>query len=199
MNKNTKMIIIVGLVVVVGALSVAYAVLQQNLTINSSATVATGSWDIGFTATSGNCTVATNANNASKPASGTWTANNSASPKSATVSVTLKLPGDSVTCDIPIKNNGSIGATLATYNTGSDTYTYTAGGTVSSADKALVTTTVSYLNSSKGVVSTPVGSALNANDTAYVRVVYTYPASSTSLVSKEMKVSRTISLSYEQV
>ena len=198
MDKHTKIAVIAGLVVVVTALSVAYAVLQQSLTINSTATVANGSWDVSFASTSGECTVTANANNTSNPATGTWTANNSASPKAATVTVALNLPGDTVTCDIPIKNNGSIGATLTTYNIGSDAYAYTGGGTVSAADQALVTSSVSYLDSSKNAITTPVGSALASNATAYVRVVYTYPAEKTALPSSEMTVSRTISLTYEQ-
>ena len=199
MNKNTKIVIIVGLVVAVAALSVAYAVLQQSLSINSTATVASGSWDVGFQSASGECTVATNANNTSNPATGTWTADNSASPKAATVTVALNLPGDSVTCDIPIANTGDINAVLTTFNTGSDAYAYTAGGTVAAADQALVSSTVSYLDSSKAEVTTPVNSSLAATTgVAYVRVVYTYPSDKTALPTKEMTVSRTISLTYEQ-
>ena len=52
MNKNTKMIIIAGLVFAVAALSVAYATLSQTIQINSSAKINPGTWDINTTLTS---------------------------------------------------------------------------------------------------------------------------------------------------
>ena len=200
MNKNTKIVVIGGLVAVVLALTVAYAILQQNLTINTAATVAAETWDVKFQSTSGDCTVTANANNTAHPATGTWTADNTSGTKSATVNVSLNLPGDSVTCDIPIANGGTINAVLTSFNAGTDAYAYTsATGSVTAADKALVSSTVSYLNSSKTVVPSPVNSSLAAGTgVAYVRVVYTYPTEKTALPTNEMTVSRTISLTYQQ-
>lgn len=98
--SKTKNVIIGGLLIAIVAMSVGYAALAQQLTINGTANI-NASWNIAFTKiVEGTLTGATTKD--TPTISGT----------SATFEVDLAYPGATATYDITVENKGSIDATL---------------------------------------------------------------------------------------
>ncbi len=136
-NTRTKNILLVVLLVAVLTLSISYAALSQYLYINSTAVVSGKStvWNVAFT------DVACHPVNYAAVTPFTQAATISDANPATTLSglsATLKAPGDSVYCDITIKNQGSIPATLSTFTLTAGTVAVTGTGTNQSADEALV-------------------------------------------------------------
>ena len=94
-EKTRNSLIIVGLMVAIVIMSVGYAALAQQLTINGTAGTGDANWNTTLT-TEGATELAT------PTASGT----------SATFNVELAYPGASITYDIEVQNKGTIDATL---------------------------------------------------------------------------------------
>ena len=103
MNNKIQNIVLGVLAVGLIGLTVAYASLSQNLTINGTAKVAAATWDIKFL----NLTQKSKSGYAAFPTSNALTA--SGTTISGNIG-TLKAPGDSLTYTFDIKNNGSINA-----------------------------------------------------------------------------------------
>jgi hypothetical protein len=126
--------LIIGLVVLVGLASVAYAAYAQVLNVNGTGT-ASGDWDVAITDITQ--TSATGATDNTPPTFDTT---------SATFDVNLAYPGATATYDVTVTNNGSIPAILSNLtdltatNTAAPTYiTYditgvTAGSTTLAAN-----------------------------------------------------------------
>lgn len=106
--SKTKNIIIGALLVAIVAMSIGYAALAQQLTINGTANIS-GTWDVEFTnITEGALTGATTKGIPSYTAT------------TATFEVDLAHPGASATYDITVENKGNIDAVLDSI-TGVDT------------------------------------------------------------------------------
>lgn len=101
--SKTKNIIIGGLLVAIVAMSIGYAALAQELTINGTATI-DAEWDIHFNS----ITLDTD-----ESVGVTENATPSASGTSATFNVELAYPGAVAHYDIVVENGGSIDATLS--------------------------------------------------------------------------------------
>ena len=102
-DKSRNSVIISCLVVAIIAMSVGYAALAQQLTINGTAGTGNASWAIAFDSITKNTTLtsATGVTEVSEPVvSGT----------SATFDVTLSNPGAKIVYDVVVKNSGSIDA-----------------------------------------------------------------------------------------
>jgi len=152
LGRGTRNIAIIAVFLAVLGMTIGFAALQQTLNIDGTATIRTASWDITFANLSsatlvGEATVDTPA----ALASGSTT---------MTFGVSLNQPGDSVTYEVDMVNNGSISARISSVNlTG-----------VAPANAAHVTYTVTYVN----------GSPINVNDvlapgqTRRIRVVVSY-------------------------
>ena len=103
-DKNRNSVIISCLVVAIIAMSVGYAALAQQLTINGTAGTGNASWSIAFDSITKNATLtsAAGVTEASAP---------SVSGTSATFDVTLAYPGTKIVYDVVVKNAGTIDAT----------------------------------------------------------------------------------------
>ena len=135
-NEKSKSILLAILLVSLIALSIAYAILSQNLYINSQTIIAgqSSGWDIRFTAATCHAT-------GSAGIQHDFVMN-------ATVLDGLiarfNAPGDSVVCDIKVTNNGIINAKLSTYAFQDGTISYLGSGTNKTADETLVTNKVHH-------------------------------------------------------
>src|SRR5574344_802847 len=103
-EKTRNSLIIVGLMVAIVIMSVGYAALAQQLTINGTAGTGDANWNIEFNSISKNTTLTTEG--------ATELATPTASGTSATFNVELAYPGASITYDIEVQNKGTIDATL---------------------------------------------------------------------------------------
>ena len=101
--RNSKKFFILILVVAIIAMSAGYAALSQTLTINGTAKI-DSSWDIKFT----NITEGTPVGGATNITAPTYTST------TATFDVSLISPGDSMTYEITVANEGSLDAVLDT-------------------------------------------------------------------------------------
>ena len=189
MSKNTKMIIIAGLVFAVAALSVAYATLSQTIQINSSAKINPGTWDINTTLTSSStpCTL-----NGDAIAGITPTITGSSTISITIPQVSLSLPGDTVVCTVPIRNNGTIDAELKTL-------TVTAPTLNDNSYSSSFTATVAYNGTTYTGSNTGLSVALNATDTKNVVITYSFSNSATTLPSTAVTLTGLqVELYYEQ-
>lgn len=182
MSKNLKTISIVGLIAIVAALSVAYAALSQTLNITGTATLKQNTWNIAFG--SGNCLATGSATAGTVDGSGSTTA--------SVTGVKLALPGDTVTCTIPITNNGTINATLSSISYTAPTIT----GTSDDSIKQGIETSVTYdgvalgnnattnLNSIKSASK----QGLNTGASRNVVIKYTYSSSATKVPGADVTI-----------
>ena len=129
-NERSKNILLFVLIVALVSLSIAYATLTQHLYITSQTTVIGQSkgWDIRFTAVNcqanGNATITQNFTMNATDLSGLVTRFNA--------------PGDSVVCNIKVRNNGTINAKLSTFTLQDGSLTYTGTGANKTEDEQTV-------------------------------------------------------------
>ncbi len=173
-NRSFKIITVIALCVAVLCLSVAYAALTQNLSIEGTAEVQAATWKVkmeNFTpATGGNLTYTSNETTISD------------------LAVTFTKPGESQTLSFDITNDGSIDAVLSSI-TGLDSGLTCSSETATSADDIKkvcgesnngVGGTVTYKVTYDGVALTNGTTgldeklALNSKDTKKVSITVTY-------------------------
>ena len=193
MTKNMKTIVIVGLIAIVAALSVAYAALSKTLNITGTATLKQNTWSIAFG--SGSCAATGSATAGTVSGSGTTTASVSG--------VKLALPGDTVTCTVPITNNGTINATLSSIS-----YTApTISGTSDTDIKSWITASVTYDGVTLGDnattnlnnITSASKQSLNTGITKNVVIKYTYSSSATKVPGADVTIgSLAVSTNYVQ-
>lgn len=205
MEKNTrsKNILLAVLLIAILTLSTAYAALSQYLYINSQAVIGGSSgWKVEFTYA--HCVKATLANGTNN-AVVTHDFDSAVGGVASLTGLNAKFqaPGDSITCDITISNNGTIPAKLSTFalqdGSTSITYTPSASGQAGTDDVTLVTGKLVY----SIVYGTPAagdpatgtaGSAPAANDTLPVGanqplvLTITYPSTETSMPSDDVTI-----------
>ena len=169
MNKNLKIIIISGLILIVGALSIAYATLGQTLNVTGTAQVTGNTWNVKFGTPS--CT-----------SSGSGANKGTISVSGTTVTlkdVVLALPGDSVTCTVPVTNGGTLDAKLTTFTPKTPTYTGT--GSTATNDKTTVTNNTTYTVTYDGSASPSLPVTLTAGATKNVIVKIEYKSTATAI------------------
>ena len=106
MNNKIQNIVLVVLAVGLIGITIAYASLSQNLTINGTAKVAAATWDVHFEGM--------NAGTATGYATLPTTGKLAASGTSVSGNIgTLKAPGDTITYTFNVKNAGSINAKIS--------------------------------------------------------------------------------------
>ena len=101
-DRKTGVIAIVAICIAVAGLGIAYATLQQQLTINATVTKKAAEWDVHFA----NMSAATLNGAGVENAAANLTATN------VTVDVSVMKPGDSVTYTFDVVNGGDIDAKL---------------------------------------------------------------------------------------
>ncbi|MDR0955794.1 MAG: hypothetical protein LBM73_01560 [Candidatus Nomurabacteria bacterium] len=151
-EQRTRTLAVAVLIVAVVALGVAFAALSTVLNINGTAQIKSASWDVRWTAI--NCTPAHEAalDTTSTTAGSTGfkidTKSGGSTDDTAYVAALFKANGDSVTCKLTAKNQGTIPAKIDTGGVTSDltaltpinvssTLYYSGGTTVPAAGDAL--------------------------------------------------------------
>lgn len=168
MSRNLKLITIGGLILIVVALSVAYAALGQTLNITGTAQVTGNTWNVKLQA--GSCTKTGSATAGTVTVSGT----------TATVSgVKLALPGDSVTCTATVVNNGTVAAKLSSFSKKSVSIVGTS--TTATADANLISSNSTYTVTYDGSASPSLPVTLTAGATKNVIVKIEYKSTATAI------------------
>ena len=206
MEKNTrsKNILLAVLLIAILTLSTAYAALSQYLYINSQAVIGGASgWKVEFTyAHCVKTTLANGTNNAVV----THDFNDASAGVASLTGLNAKFqaPGDSITCDITISNNGTIPAKLSTFSLQDAntqiTYTPAASGTAGTNDVTLVTGKLVYsivygtITGQGNTATGTAGSAPAANDTLPVGadqplvLTISYPSTETEMPSDDVTI-----------
>lgn len=167
--KDTKNILIGALIIAILVMSIGYAALMQQLTINGTANI-TGNWDVKIT----DITTRVLTNASIKEGSPTFT------DTSATFDVDLEAPGASATFDITIKNSGKLDAYLDSI-TGLDD--------ANSEDPVYITYTLSGVDEYDLFCS---------GETATATVTVTWDPSYTTVPDTSVSKTATIQLNYVQ-
>lgn len=105
MNNKIQNIVLVVLAVGLIGITIAYASLSQNLTINGTAKVAAATWDVHFEGMSAGAATGY----ATLPSTGKFGIQTGSTTISGDLG-TLKAPGDTITYTFKVKNAGSIKA-----------------------------------------------------------------------------------------
>ena len=156
MNNKIQNIVLGVLAVGLIGITVAYASLSQNLTINGTAKVAAATWDVHFEGM--------NAGTATGYATLPTTGKLAASGTSVSGNIgTLKAPGDTITYTFNVKNAGSINAKISSITAPNLTCAPVASGgsqTVANNVCANLTYTIEYTSESPKTIA--VGNTLTA-------------------------------------
>ena len=195
MESKHKNALIGALLAVVFVMAVGYAAFAQTLTINGTASI-DSSWDVRFDDSKTTGTPTTGLLGAEAPTVGTISYDDT--DTTATISETaLHQPGDKVTYELVIENNGTINATLArprltvTENGGDST-------TASSSDSGEITATVGNIKYT--VTGFTTATALDASATQNLTVTAEYidSAGGNTTVGTEQSVTANIQISANQ-
>lgn len=171
MNNKIQNIVLGVLAVGLIGITVAYASLSQNLTINGTAKVAAATWDVHFEGM--------NAGTATGYATLPTTGKLAASGTSVSGNIgTLKAPGDTITYTFDIVNAGDINAKLGSINIGTPTCTAT-----DSAVAAKVCGNLTYTLTYENGDAIQVGDTLNKKTTKKAKLVIT--SKNTDVVASE--------------
>lgn len=168
--KDRKNIFIIALIAIVVVMSVGYAALAQQLTINGTANI-TASWDVRITGITSKNLVGATVSNGYPTYSVT----------DASFDVSLAYPGASATFDITVQNNGTIDAILDSITGVTEANTN---------DPVYISYTVSGITD---------GDRLNAGSAAQtLTVTVTWNAAETSVPAGTVTKAATIHLNYVQ-
>ena len=193
-ERGYKIIAFVALIVAIVGLSFGYAAWSSTLTISGSAKVDPAVWSVKFAYKSGSSLTPTLEGNASSTGA-TLTATSISG-----FDITLKAPGDSVTYNWLVKNDGGLDAELKTYNLGSLSC---APGTGSSATQTQANNVCADLEYTLTYAN---GSAITVGDTlaktsgsAELKLTLKWKSNSTVVVPDDIKVTvGTTTMIYEQ-
>ena len=174
-EKKTKNVVIIALCLTLIFMGVGFAILSQNLQINSTGTISS-TWDVHFDSFNDNTSVitATNADNEGKSMSATLDADKHV----ATVNFSLTKPGDSVQYKGVIKNYGNIKALLSTYT---NSITKPDGGYSQYVTRTLTINGTTVTADASQKVTAPANLVLSQNQTAEVLLTYTFKENVTDL------------------
>ncbi len=183
MRNETKRngIIIGALLVTIALMTIGYAALATQLTINGTASTGDASWDISFLSITKNTALSTtDAVEVEEP---------TASGTAATFNVKLPAPGSKMVYDLVVQNTGTIDATFNEIS-GVDE--------LNKAAPTQITYKVDRLDSENGSVVQGTGDLLNTTGKNYFRVTIEWPATSTEVPTETTSKTGTIYLNYEQ-
>ena len=181
-NESKRNGIIIGaLLITIALMTVGYAALATQLTINGTASTGDASWNISFLSITKNTTLSSSdaVEEDTPTASGT----------AATFNVTLPRPGSKMVYDLVVQNTGTIDATFSEI-TGVDE--------LNSAAPSQITYKVDRLDAENGSVVTGTGDLLNTTGKNYFRVTIEWPAASSEVPTGLTSKSGTIYLDYVQ-
>ena len=182
--KDTKTVVIVGILIAVIAMSVAYAAFASNLSVTGTAKIDTN-WDVKITSIEVTDTTGQARDN------GASTTKVNDGGLSAIFDCTLTQPGDSITYTVTVENKGNINATLksGTYKLVTPDNNLTPSGK-ENYDTELVTFALS------GTPATNLGKLGSGSNTTTFDVVVTYEDTTTAPTYTSKKA--VVELTYEQ-
>ena len=192
MNNKVQNILLGVLAVGLIGITVAYATLSQQLTINGTAKVASAKWDIHFA----NMSAGTKVGYAEIATTGKLTASGTTVSGSFG---TLKAPGDSITYTFDVTNAGNINAKITGINPttpGKTCAPATTGGSTSVATTVCngITYTVQYTSTGKNLA---VGDTLTAGETK--QITMKVAKTDNTLASEDVTVTATpMTITYSQ-
>lgn len=199
-NRSFKIVTAVALVVAVICLTVAYASLSRSLKVTGTADVEKTEWGIG---TEGKETGV-----GESGGTGTVAATTEGNVVNVKITANLKLPGQSYTATIPVKNTGEINASLSSV-TGDKASISCKSGT--EADQKIVCTdagtkspavkyTITYDGEEINDGITGLSTDLNAGDTKNIVVKVEYDNDATLIPAESVEVELpTFTFAYSQV
>ena len=169
-NNNGKTIALIALFIGVIGLSIGFAALNTNLTINGSAEVQASTWDVHFE----NLSSFSKTGNAAEVTAPTIKENNGVnSTLIGEYSVTLMTPGDTASYTFDIKNAGDYNARISTVTI--PTPTCNGSGTDAATDAANVCDNLAYtLTYTTSGETVKVGDTLNSGQTVNVTLKLAY-------------------------
>ena len=182
MNNKIQNIVLGVLTVGLIGITVAYASLSQNLTINGTAKVAAATWDVHFEGMS----AGTATGYAAIPTTGKLAA--SGTSVSGNIG-TLKAPGDTITYTFNVKNAGSINAKISSITAPNLTCApATSGGSQTVANNvcANLTYTIEYTSESPKTIA--VGNTLTAGASKNITLKIVNSSAATTLASEDIAV-----------
>ena len=183
MRNETKRngIIIGALLITIALMTIGYAALATQLTINGTASTGDAKWNISYLSIAKNESLSSTiaVENADPTASGT----------AATFNVTLPEPGTKIVYDLVVQNEGTIDAVFKSIE-GVDA--------INAAEPTQIVYTVDRLNSEGGSVVTGEGDLVANTGKNYFRVTIEWPSTSESVPTGVSSKTGTILLNYEQ-
>ena len=183
MRNETKRngIIIGALLITIALMTIGYAALATQLTINGTASTGDARWDISFLSIAKNTSLSTtDAVEVDEP---------TATGTAATFNVTLPQPGSKMVYDLVVQNTGTIDATFQEV-TGVDA--------LNNEEPTQITYKVERLDSANGSPVVGAGDLLNTTGKNYFRVTIEWPASSNVVPTEKTSKTGTIYLNYVQ-
>ena len=183
MRNETKRngIIIGALLITIALMTIGYAALATQLTINGTASTGDAKWEISFLSIAKNDTLSTiDAVEVDTP---------TASGTAATFNVKLPQPGSKIVYDLVVQNTGTIDATFKEVTGVTET---------NNAQPTQITYTVDRLDSADGSVVTGTGDLLNTTGKNYFRVTIEWPENAGMPTTDVTSKTGTIYLDYSQ-
>jgi len=180
MKDNRKVLYVlvaIALILSVAGISIGFAAMSQELTINGQAEVTPATWKIKFT-NLGTPQITGDASVATTP---TLT-----DTHFGNYDVVLTKPGDSVVYTFDVKNAGTLDAKLTAYNFATPTFTGT--GTNAAADATIAQTNVVYTLTYSDGSAIGVNDTLAAGESKTLRLTVEYPATATTLPEAEVDI-----------
>ena len=199
-ERRIKTLSLVALIVAVLGLTVAFAALSQTLTINGTASINSAEWDIHFENLS-EAQIVGGASEISEPVLNGTTISN--------INVSLTKPGDSMTYEFDVINDGNIDAVISEvtidfpeddpdYETKyKQNYDWDGNGIVTDEELNKVQTTIDYTITYDGVTAPMAnlsssfkalldGKELNKSDVKHVIFTIAYSSNATELPKKQI-------------
>lgn len=194
-NSNRNLFVVAVLCTLLLGVTMAYAVLSQQLNITmESVTQNSLTWNVGFDTSTTVSPVKTGSASASCGA-----ANVTANNVSITGSTVLLAPGDKCTYHLKIKNTGSIDANLASITPTSPTSTDT-GMTCTANTSSIVCDNISYLLTTDAAGTSPLTTGLTLAHTSGTLDVYLVASftGESQTASDQVQTSASFQLVYNQ-
>ena len=188
-KTNNKKVIAIGMILLL-VISIGYAALSTNLTINGTANISATSWNIYFD----NVQVTTGSVTGDKVTTAPTVEANSTSTVALTYTVTLDEPGDFYEFTVDVVNGGTIDAKIAE---GGITKT-----TLSASEDILANYTVTYSNGDAISEGDTLAKSGATGDTKTIKVRVEYDSNVTAeqlgAMANDMTLTLTFALDYVQ-
>lgn len=164
-SRGNKILSIIAIAIAVVSLSIGYAAFSATLTINGTGTVKASNWQVRFE----NLSLVTKTGTATEETAPTINTNDT---NIGDYSVTLTTPGDSISYNFDVANNGTFDAEVTAITI--PTPTCTGNGANAETDATNVCANLSYTLTYEDGSEIKVGDAINATEKKAMVLTLTY-------------------------